>query len=338
MNQPTIQQTLQRQEVLRELDGFVGETLNLLLPLDRAWQSSEVLPDLASKDWRDQLESCRKAAEGLPDDLLVTLVANMITEEALPSYHAWLGSLEGGFDRQGVGQGGVARWTRGWVAEEKRHGEALHLYLYCTGRVDLKSVTRTIQYLLRNGFDPQTENDVYMGFMYTSFQERATFVAHSGVARLARQYENPLLARLCEHIAGDEVRHEKAYARFVTKLFTLDPDGAMIALSKILGKSIVMPARLMTDGQDPDIFNLFSSITQNNGVYTAQDYARIMAHFVALWQIDTIHTKSDAAKEAQEFISGLPARYAKLAERLTSRPKRHPERPISWLFGRTVRN
>ena len=112
----------------------------------------------------------------------------------------------------------------------------------------------------------------------------------------------------------------------------------MIALSKMLGKSIVMPAKLMTDGQDPEIYSLFSAITQKNGVYTAHDYARIMTHFVALWQIETVSVKSEEALKAQEFICSLPARYTKLADRLTSRLGKHPERPISWLFGRTVRN
>lgn len=327
-----------RQEILRELDAFVGETLSLLLSVDRAWQSSDVVPSLSGEDWQDQLQNCRTAAKFLPDDLLVTLVANMITEEALPSYHAWLVNLEHGFDPSGVGNGGIAQWIRGWVAEEKRHGEALHLYLYACGRVDLKAVTRTIQYLLRNGFDPQTENDAYLGFMYTSFQERATYIAHSGVARLARHYDNPLLARLCDHVAGDEVRHEKAYARFVGKLFSLDPDGAMIALSKMLSRSIVMPAKLMTDGKDPDIFGLFSAITQRNGIYTAQDYADILKHFVQLWQIGNLTFQSAEARQAQEFVCGLPPRYTKLAERLTARLSKHPERPVSWLFGRTVQN
>ena len=334
MNSQTSNHAAFRQEVLNELDAHVGDSLNLILPVERAWQASELLPDMTAEDWREQLESCRRAAALLPDELLVTLVANMITEEALPNYHAWLSNLESGFDRQGVGQSGIARWMR--VAEEKRHGEALHLFLYATGRVDLKAVSRTIQYLLRNGFDPQTENDVYLGFMYTSIQERATFVAHSGVAKLARQYDNPLLARMCDHIAGDEVRHEKAYARFVTKLFQLDPDGTLIALQKMLSKSVVMPSRLMSDGQDPDIFGLFSAITQKNGIYTTHDYARIVAHFVEFWGVAHIAAMSGDARRAQDYICSLPARFAKLADRVASRQGVIPQRPIRWLFDRSV--
>ena len=335
--QPHIaQQPPFRQEVLKELDRFVGDNLTLLLPVERAWQASELLPDMAAENWRAQIESCRNEAAALPDDLLVTLVANMITEEALPNYHAWLSNLETGFDKQGVGQGGIARWMRGWVAEEKRHGEALHLFLYSCGRVDLKAVSRTIQYLLRNGFDPQTENDVYLGFMYTSLQERATYVAHSGVARMARQYDNTMLARMCDHIAGDEVRHEKAYARFVTKLFQLDPDGALLALQKMLSKSIVMPAKLMSDGQDPDIFSLFSAITQKNGLYTTHDYARIVTHFVSFWNVANINAKSDDALRAQDYICELPERFTKFADRVASRQANIPDRPIKWLFNRIV--
>jgi acyl-[acyl-carrier-protein] desaturase len=34
----------------------------------------------------------------------------------------------------------------------------------------------TIQNLIGSGMDPKTENNPYLGFIYTSFQERATKV------------------------------------------------------------------------------------------------------------------------------------------------------------------
>lgn len=38
----------------------------------------------------------------------------------------------------------------------------------------MKSVEVTIQNLIGSGMDPKTENNPYLGFVYTSFQERAT--------------------------------------------------------------------------------------------------------------------------------------------------------------------
>lgn len=323
-----------RAELMAELDRYVRSQLNLLLPVDRCWQPSDLLPDMSADDAMDQLQEFRKVAKAVPDDVLVTLVANMVTEEALPSYHTWLSNLESGFDRSGVGEGGLATWIRGWVAEEKRHGDVLARYLFATGRVNLKAIEITIHNLLRNGFDPMTDNDAFQGFIYTSFQERATYVAHSGVARLAREHGDLNLAKICDNIAGDEARHERAYERFVAKLLELDPDQCMVAFEAMLKKTIVMPSRRMSDGVDGDLFGLFSAITQRNGIYTTMDYAKIMEHLVRLWDVPNVKVTTDEGKAAQDYCSALPARYLRLAERTEARLARPPARPISWIFDR----
>lgn len=323
-------------ELLRELDRYVFEQLSLLLAVEKAWQPSDLLPDLAAEDWQDRTLAWREAAQGVPNDVLVTLVANTITEEALPSYHAWLANLEGGFDRSGNGASGIGQWMRGWVAEEKRHGDVLARYLFLTGRVNMRAVEVTTHHLLKNGFDPGTDNDAFQAFIYTSFQERATYVAHAGTARAARAAGDKNLAKICDFVAGDESRHERAYERFVTRLFELDPDKSMLALAKMFKTSIVMPSRLMSDGVDPDLFGLFSAITQRNGIYTTADYARIMEHVVKLWKVETQPVRSAVAKQAQDYVATLPPRVMRLAERTEARLSKVPPRPLSWLFGGTV--
>lgn len=95
-----------------------------------------------------------------------------------------------------------------------------------------------------------------------------------------------------------------------------------------------MPSKLMSDGIDPDLYGLFSAITQRNGIYT--DYARIMECVVRLWKVETQPVRTAEGKRAQDFISQLPTRYLRLAERAEARLARVPPRPISWLFGRSV--
>jgi acyl-[acyl-carrier-protein] desaturase len=75
-----------QREVLRGSEGFVAENLALLLPVSEAWQPTDYLPDLTREDWREQVQRLREPAAGLSDPVLVVLVADMITEEALPSY------------------------------------------------------------------------------------------------------------------------------------------------------------------------------------------------------------------------------------------------------------
>ncbi len=43
----------------------------------------------------------------------------------------------------------------------------------------MQAIEYTIQRLIGSGMDPKTENNPYLGFIYTSFQERATKVRRS---------------------------------------------------------------------------------------------------------------------------------------------------------------
>ena len=100
----------------------------------------------------------------------------MVTEEALPTYMNMINTLDVVEDETGASLTPWAYWTRHWTAEENRHGDLLNKYLYLTGRVDMRKIEVTIQNLIGKGMDPKTDNNPYLGFIYTSFQERATKV------------------------------------------------------------------------------------------------------------------------------------------------------------------
>jgi acyl-[acyl-carrier-protein] desaturase len=185
--------------------------------------------------------------------------------------------------------------------------------------------------------DPQTENNPYLGFVYTSFQERATFISHGNTARHAKQYGDGKLATVCGLIAADEKRHENAYTKIVEKLFELDPDGAMLAFADMMRKKISMPAHLMYDGQDEQLFDNFSLVAQRIGVYTAKDYADIMEHLVAKWNVANIQGLSSEGHKAQDYLCSLPVRIRRLEERAQSKVKKGPKTgSFSWIFNREV--
>jgi acyl-[acyl-carrier-protein] desaturase len=269
-----------------------------------SWQPTDWLPDLAAADWRDQLGEFRDRARGLPDDVLVILVGDMITEEALPSYQTWLNRLQGLGDPTGASDSPWARWGRGWTAEENRHGDLLNKYLYLTGRVDMRAVETSIHHLINNGFDPQTGDDPYCGFVYTSFQERATKISHRNVGDLARQAGEERLHRICDRIAADEARHERAYKLFMGRVFELDPSGAVLAFARMMKTKIVMPALLMDDGNGPGLFARFSRVAQKAGVYTAADYAAIIGALVQEWK----SRRTEGALRCRGGSPGLPVR------------------------------
>jgi signal transduction histidine kinase len=120
-----------QREVLTGLGSVVSENLDLLSAVQQAWQPTDYLPDLRKPDWREQLAAFRAPAVELSDELLVVLVAGMVTEEALPSYAIALNLIAE--DATGTSDGPWALWMRGgfqWdqTAEVGHEGTAIHLY------------------------------------------------------------------------------------------------------------------------------------------------------------------------------------------------------------------
>ena len=324
---------LSRSEIVKSMESFVEEHLgSLLKPVNESWQPSDFLPDLTGEDWKERVTEFRNRAITLPDDVLVVLVGDMVTEEALPTYQTWLNRLEGVGDPTGSSAGAWARWSRGWTSEENRHGDLLNKYLYLTGRVNMRAVETTIHHLINNGFDPQTGNDPYLGFVYTSFQERATKISHRNVGTLALRAGEDRLHKICGLIAGDEARHEKAYKLFMSKVFELDPAGAVMAFANMMRSKIAMPSMLMNDGNKDNLYARFSLVAQKAGVYTAKDYAEIIRALVDEWKVAGLVGLSDTSAKAQEYLCGLADRYEKVAERM----KVSGSHQFSWIYDRAV--
>ncbi|CAN1262085.1 Stearoyl-[acyl-carrier-protein] 9-desaturase, chloroplastic [Linum perenne] len=321
----------QKIEIFKSLEGWAEDNLLVhLKPVEKCWQPQDFLPEPESDGFYEQVKELRARAKELPDDYFVVLVGDMITEEALPTYQTMLNTLDGVRDETGASPTSWAIWTRAWTAEENRHGDLLNKYLYLSGR-------KTIQYLIGSGMDPKTENNPYLGFIYTSFQERATFISHGNTARLAKEHGDMKLAQICGIIAADEKRHETAYTKIVEKLFEIDPDGTVLALADMMRKKISMPAHLMYDGEDDNLFDNYSSVAQRIGVYTAKDYADILEFLVGRWKVETLAGLSGEGNKAQEFVCGLPARIRRLEERASGRAKQTSKSvPFSWIFSREL--
>lgn len=330
----------EKEEVFRSLQGWAaGSLLPLLKPVDDCWQPTDFLPDSSSETFEHEVRELRARAAALPDDYYVVLVGDMVTEEALPTYQTMINTLDGVRDETGASACPWAVWTRAWTAEENRHGDVLNKYMYLSGRVDMRMVERTVQHLIGSGMDPRTENNPYLGFVYTSFQERATAVSHGNTARLAKAHGDDVLARVCGTIAADEKRHETAYSRIVEQLLRLDPEGAMLAIADMMRKRITMPAHLMHDGSDMDLFEHFASVAQRLGVYTARDYTDIVEFLVKRWKLETLEGGlSGEGRRARDFVCGLAPRMRRSAERAADRAKKDEPKKvkISWIFDREV--
>ena len=323
-------------------DWATANILPMANDVAKNWQPQDYLPDPQAPDFEEEVEKLRERSNKLPDDYLVVLVGDMITEEALPTYMTMLNTLEGTRDETGASATPWAVWTRKWTAEENRHGDLLNKYLYLTGRVDMKAIEGTIQRLIGSGMDPQTDNNPYLGFIYTSFQERATRVSHGNTARMAKEAGDLQLGIICGLIAADETRHEKAYCKIVEELFRRDPNGTMLCFADMMKKQITMPAHMMDDGEHEkknngrNLFGDFAAVAEKLGVYTAEDYTDILEYLMGRWKIADITGLSEEAEAAKQYLLKLPARYRNLAKRVAARKKAIGEAKFSWINDRPL--
>jgi len=286
-----------------------------LIPVEKIWQPSDFLPNSESDTFLDEVKELREIAKDLPYDFWVALVGDTITEEALPTYESWLMEVEGVDNQE---RNGWSKWIRQWTGEENRHGDLLNKYLYLSGRVNMREVEVTTQHLINDGFDIGTGTDPYKNFVYTSFQELATYVSHNRVSQIAKNFGDKKLSKMCKMIAGDEMRHHHAYSEFVNQIFKVDPSEMMLAFQYMMKQKIVMPAHFLREsGQKiSSAFEQFSDSAQRIGVYTATDYVEIMQKLINKWEIDKIGGLTDEAEKARDYLMKLPSRMAKISERL----------------------
>ncbi len=81
-------------EVMTMIEGLVSDTIaNTMLEPDECWQPTDFLPNMQDENAIEQVISLRKRCEAIPDSVITSLVGNMITEEALPSYQTYFNIL-----------------------------------------------------------------------------------------------------------------------------------------------------------------------------------------------------------------------------------------------------
>ena len=328
--------SLVKNDILIDLYKLAEEQLPLLRSVKDCWQPSDFLPDMVHEGWHEKVDELRKKAASLSDEVLVVLVGNVVTEEALSSYQTSLNRIHGLKDETGASLNPWALWMRGWTAEENRHGELLNKYLYLSGRANMRSVEITTHHLIKNGFDPKSGNDPYRSIVYVAFQERATKISHTNTGKLAEKCGDQTLSKICALIAGDEARHEEAYKRFFNKIVEADAANAVIAFAFMMKQKIAMPALLMSDGTDRDLFNQFAVVAQRAGVYTIRDYAEVVKHLVDYWEIASIPNLSGEAAESRDYLCELSGHYLGKADRIQEALLDFPKESFEWILGRSV--
>ena len=316
-----------------EVMKFLGQDIDTMISdylknIDENWQPSDFLPESNSENFTDQIKELQLQCKELPYDYLVVLVGDVITEEALPTYESWLMDVEGITKAEPEGW---SKWIRMWTAEENRHGDLLNKYLYLSGRINMRQMEISTQYLIADGIDTGAARDPYRNFVYTSFQELATNISHRRTATLAKQNGNEALSKMCGVIAADEMRHAKAYKSFISKIFEIDPSEMMLAFEDMMRKKIVMPAHFLRQQGEKigTTFTHFSDAAQRLGVYTSMDYTSILESLIKDWDIANISNLNGAAEKGRDYLMALPARFKRISERGLKAPL---EYKYNWIY------
>jgi acyl-[acyl-carrier-protein] desaturase len=312
---------------------FLGQNIDTMISdylknIDENWQPSDFLPESNKENFTNEIKDLQLQCKELPYDYLVVLVGDVITEEALPTYESWLMDVEGITKSEPEGW---SKWIRMWTAEENRHGDLLNKYLYLSGRINMRQMEISTQYLIADGIDNGAARDPYRNFVYTSFQELATNISHRRTATLAKQHGNETLSKMCGVIASDELRHAKAYKSFITRIFEIDPSEMMLAFEDMMRKKIVMPAHFLRQQGEKigTTFTHFSDAAQRLGVYTSMDYTNILESLIKEWNIENIGNLNSAAEKGRDYLMALPARFRRISERGLKAPL---EYKYNWIY------
>lgn len=118
-------------EVISGLQDFANEAVDtFLLQSETGWQPADFLPDMSKPLALDEVKELQVRAEGLPAEVITSLVGNMIAEEALPTYQTCFNLIKGVNEEGNVAsENGWVKWAKRWTAEENRHEKAYKTFM-----------------------------------------------------------------------------------------------------------------------------------------------------------------------------------------------------------------
>lgn len=283
-------------EVLASLEDIVRSLLAAHEQKRELWFPSDIL-DFE----QEQSSGLRERAQTVPDAARISLALGLLTEEGLPHFHRLITTHlgEDTFWQE---------WNNLWTAEEDRHGNAIRDYCRLTGILHMPALERLQFSYLRNGFKRRHRQDPYTLFVYTTFQERATQIAHARTAEAVESYDLTLNSILLR-IAGDEARHFAFYRRVFAEILNRDPNGALEAMA-IAMQAFDMPGRTIPG------FSEMAEVVRRAGIYGPNDYLNIVNEQLRFWGIDSLTGLDEKGKRRQQQVLEFPRNIARLADYL----------------------
>ena len=283
----------------------------------RPWAPEEFVPWSRGKDFAEL-----GGVEWSPGDTplsepgRVAIMVGAATEEGLP----WFTHAIAGFDKNGP----VDAWVHQWTKEESYHGKVLWAYMMAARLVDPNLFNELSDGYLDIGYDSQ-DKDLLHTFVYVSFQEEATKVAHGNTGRYISK-DDPVARTILGRIARDENLHMLFYSNVVKKALGIAPDDTMVAIrDEIVG--FEMPGAGMPK------FKRQAAIIASAGIYDAeQHYKNVILSRLRVWDINNVQGLGERGEKARDeiwqFVEGLRIEAQRLVENRERRVARLAARGI----------
>jgi acyl-[acyl-carrier-protein] desaturase len=130
---------------------------------------------------------------------------------------------------------------------------------------------------------------------------------------VASEHE-PTIGTVLANVAKEEARHYAFYREIFKAVLERDPDRALESAA------LVMPAIDMPGVNMPH-FREMAEVIRRAGIYGPREYLKIVEEQIRYWAIDAVEPSTDAGKEAQEKILGIPARLERVAQAMETRSR-----------------
>ncbi|MFD2168575.1 acyl-ACP desaturase [Tumebacillus lipolyticus] len=262
------------------------------------WSYHEFVPWELGRSFKEIPWSIEQRS--LPPAVCIAIETALLTEVNLPWFTTYLSSTFTGSLNV------LQEFIHTWVAEEDQHSNLLETYLLLTRNADPKQLHQLRKTVVESGFESKFTTPLE-AITYASFQELATLVFYTNVAKVAAPYDETL-AVLLRRLAKDESLHYSFYRDVVQAHLELEPNYLMFVAPVLLG--FFMPGNNI-----PDYEERMKVIAKDVGYGPSHYYKQVVMKLVEFWGIRELRPTTVEAEKARLDI----LKYCDRLERVTRR-------------------
>jgi len=238
----------------------------------------------------------------LPPAIYTAIETALLTEVNLPWFttylnHTFVGSLDV-----------MKEFIHTWVAEEDQHSNLLETYLLLTRNSNPHELKKLRFTVVESGFESSFTTPIE-AMTYASFQELATMVFYTNVAKVATPYD-PTLGTLLRRLSKDESLHYAFYRDVIKAHLELEPNYLFYVARVLMG--FFMPGHGM-----PDFEDRMKVIAREAGYGPANYYQQVVVKLVEYWDIANLRPTAIDAEKARLDILKYTDRLGKITARFT---------------------